>query len=167
MSCLVTILYRLCHQCTFLAVLVGWKRNLLQEPGAMQAPNYVLNCTLSLTAFTMDTFNDTARDSFRGAIADAARAAYHTTVVTTIIDYQAGSVLVDASLLFVACNAAVVTSFSSSLQVRYSSCIHVVTECGSCSNGCKALSHAGTHCHGHENIMVIVLKVQSQFLANA
>lgn len=88
-----------------------------KQVAGMQAPNVRVNATFNLAAFTLDSFNDTAKNQFRGAIADAARRSYQTTVTTTINEVRAGSVAVDTSLLFLAPSAAVVNSFKSDLQV--------------------------------------------------
>ncbi|KAK9836827.1 hypothetical protein WJX74_009057 [Apatococcus lobatus] len=81
-----------------------------------KASNLRLNATFGLASFTMETFNQTAQNNFRGAIADAARDTYRTTVTTDITDIRAGSVVVDASLLFLASSSAVINSFTSDLQ---------------------------------------------------
>ncbi|KAK9836420.1 hypothetical protein WJX74_000101 [Apatococcus lobatus] len=86
-----------------------------------QGSSIRLNATFSLAAFTVDSFNTSAQDSFRGAIAAAALKIYHTVVVTSITDIRAGSIFVNASLLFLSSSADIVNHFTSDLQNNPSS----------------------------------------------
>ena len=86
----------------------------------MQMSHILLNATFGLASFTLNTFDETAQGNFRGAIADAALKTYHTMVTTTLGPARAGSVLVDASMLFLSSSADIVDRFTSDLQVSMS-----------------------------------------------
>ena len=86
----------------------------------MQMANIPLNATFGLASFTIDTFDEATEDNFRGAIADAALRTYHTMVTTTLGPARAGSVLVDATMLFLSSSADIVEHFTSDLQVSMS-----------------------------------------------
>lgn len=110
--------------------------------GFLQAPNVRVNATFNLAAFTIDSFNDTAKDQFRGAIADAARRSYQTTVTTTINSVQPGSVAVDTSLLFLAPSSAVVNNFKADLQVDLRSTTQTIEYLTAVSNSQTQSQHA-------------------------